>query len=376
MKQLLDLPPIVLLRIFSYIPLYKLRHLARIHSRLFGCLTSAAFAELHILVHGIPEVVTVRGKQHYCTHLAVTASDEVLSMNHIVWSHLPVLTSFRYPLHFQEAYVNLCLRNANPSNSLLSTASNLPPTIGCLGPHLKEIQVYGGQVKGEIPTSIYRLTSLEHCDLHGNRLGGRIPEEIGSLFSLRSLDLSSCMLLGPLPAWTPPPQLASLSSLRFLNLSGNHIRGGLTAEVVGNWREMEHLNLSTNRFVVGFPEIVGTSLLSINLSHNELTGSIPEEIGELVNLERLDLSHNQLTGVIPPSIAKCSKLTHIYLCGNRLEGDIPAAIGELSRVKIIDLSRNVLGGTIAKEVGNVLTLEELNLSMNKLEGTIPEELDN
>jgi len=41
---------------------------------------------------------------------------------------------------------------------------------------------------------------------------------------------------------------------------------------------------------------------SLNLYDNQLTGSIPPEIGNLTNLTYLDLTNNQLTGEIPESI--------------------------------------------------------------------------
>ena len=41
---------------------------------------------------------------------------------------------------------------------------------------------------------------------------------------------------------------------------------------------------------------------SLDLSNNELTGSIPPEIGNLTNLTYLNLGGNQLTGEIPESI--------------------------------------------------------------------------
>ncbi|MXZ26498.1 MAG: hypothetical protein F4Y80_16895 [Caldilineaceae bacterium SB0665_bin_21] len=41
------------------------------------------------------------------------------------------------------------------------------------------------------------------------------------------------------------------------------------------------------------------SLRYLNLSHNQLAGSIPPELGQLANLWGLNLSHNQLTGCLP-----------------------------------------------------------------------------
>ena len=38
---------------------------------------------------------------------------------------------------------------------------------------------------------------------------------------------------------------------------------------------------------------------SLYLDYNDLTGSIPSEIGNLTNLIHLDLNYNQLTGSIP-----------------------------------------------------------------------------
>jgi Leucine-rich repeat (LRR) protein len=46
--------------------------------------------------------------------------------------------------------------------------------------------------------------------------------------------------------------------------------------------------------------IKNTTVLS--LGYNELTGSIPTEIGNLTNLRYLHLDRNQLTGEIPESI--------------------------------------------------------------------------
>ena len=41
----------------------------------------------------------------------------------------------------------------------------------------------------------------------------------------------------------------------------------------------------------------------LNLGNNELTGSIPAELGDIPSLSKIDLYNNELTGSIPPELA-------------------------------------------------------------------------
>jgi len=65
---------------------------------------------------------------------------------------------------------------------------------------------------------------------------------------------------------------------------------------------------------------------SLNLSYNELTGSIPPEIGYLTNLTYLYLNNNQLTGEIPSEIGNLTNLERLILFDNQLTGIIPDEI--------------------------------------------------
>ena len=59
---------------------------------------------------------------------------------------------------------------------------------------------------------------------------------------------------------------------------------------------------------------------TLNLSNNQLTGSIPPEIGNLTNLTYLRLDDNQLTGPIPPEIGNLTNMTYLNLESNQLTG--------------------------------------------------------
>lgn len=83
---------------------------------------------------------------------------------------------------------------------------------------------------------------------------------------------------------------------------------------------------------------------SLFLSQNQLSGSIPETLGNLEKLETLSLWGNQLSGSIPASLGSLSNLETLSLSFNQLSGSIPASLGNLSNLKYLRLSYNSLTG--------------------------------
>ncbi len=64
-------------------------------------------------------------------------------------------------------------------------------------------------------------------------------------------------------------------------------------------------------------------VIEIKLSDNNLSGSIPSQLGKLSNLEILDLNSNQLSGNIPSQLGNLSYLEILNLGKNQLSGSIP-----------------------------------------------------
>lgn len=87
---------------------------------------------------------------------------------------------------------------------------------------------------------------------------------------------------------------------------------------------------------------------------------------------QIDLSTNQISGSIPTSLGQLEMLTSLNLSHNLLQDKIPYTIGKLTSLVTLDLSDNSLVGTIPESLANVTYLTSLNLSFNKLEGQIPE----
>ena len=90
----------------------------------------------------------------------------------------------------------------------------------------------------------------------------------------------------------------------------------------------------------------------LTLNNKELSGPIPSEIGNLINLTSLDLHGNQLTGPIPPEIGNLINLTSLDLHGNQLTGPIPPEIGNLTNLTILNFTENQLTGIIPNEICN------------------------
>uniref|UniRef100_A0A6N2LQZ5 non-specific serine/threonine protein kinase n=1 Tax=Salix viminalis TaxID=40686 RepID=A0A6N2LQZ5_SALVM len=99
------------------------------------------------------------------------------------------------------------------------------------------------------------------------------------------------------------------------------------------------------QFPVGIQKC--TSLTGLDLSHNKLSGSIPENISKILPyVVTFDLSFNNFSGGIPRDLANCSFLNELKLDNNRLTGNIPLEFGLLDRIKTFTVTNNLLSGPI------------------------------
>ena len=171
--------------------------------------------------------------------------------------------------------------------------------------------------------------------------------------------------------------LNSRWTVRMLELSRNNLTGPIPEDIEG-LHALHTLDLSHNSLTGSIPEDFEHlhDLHALNLSHNGLTGSIPEDVGHLHQLRTLDLSHNSLTGSIPEDFDSSAGYTHpghlerINLSHNSLTGSIPMFAQGAPRLTGLNLSHNQLAGEIPADLGG-LSLTSLRLSHNKLTGGIP-----
>ena len=115
-------------------------------------------------------------------------------------------------------------------------------------------------------------------------------------------------------------------------------------------------------------------VVDLELWSNDLSGSIPPELGSLDRLRSLNLYNNYLPGPIPPELGNLASLEDLRLDDTRVSGPIPPELGNLSALRFLSLDDNNLTGPIPSELGKLGSLRRLDLAENELTGPIPPEL--
>ena len=211
-----------------------------------------------------------------------------------------------------------------------------------------------------------------------------------AIFVRTGLLFAVCIVLG---AWQAHAQ-GSVAGDREALIAFYDSTGGDNWQINDNWKSdtplgewygvntdeegrVRELDLTGNNLVGSIPSKIGDleKLINISLENNEITGSIPLEIEHLHQLEILNISWNKLTGVIPLGIFNLVNLKKIDLGVNNISDEIPLEIGNLVNLETLDLFGNKLTGSIPLEIGNLVNLKQITLH-GELKGTIPSTIGN
>ncbi|WRX13123.1 Protein kinase domain - like 10 [Theobroma cacao] len=257
---------------------------------------------------------------------------------------------------------------------------------------------------GSIPSSLGNLSSLQDLSLSSNHLKGNIPDALGGAVNLRYLFLASNSLNGTLPL-----SIHNLSSLEMIEMATNNFSGSLAAVIGLPFPNLRYFSIGENQLIGTIPKSISnmSNLEIFDIAMNGISGSIPNNLGNLKNLQQLiignnyfgngkigdldflsslsncsllqllDLQWNRLGGLLPESIGNLSvQLNMLYMERNQISGKIPEGIGNLVNLTFIDMRRNALVGSLPTSIGKLQNLERLFLSSNDFSGEIPSFIGN
>ncbi|XP_020233762.1 receptor kinase-like protein Xa21 isoform X1 [Cajanus cajan] len=275
---------------------------------------------------------------------------------------------------------------------------SIPHVLGRLS-NLKELNLGLNSLSGVVPDSLYNLSNIQIFVLGKNQLGGTLPSNmqlafpnlrvflvgwnnfngtfpysISNISGLQVFDISSNGFNGPIP-----PTLGSLNKLKRFNIAYNSFGGGRAQDLdflssLTNCTELHILILESNEFGGVLPDLIGNfsiHLTWLSMGINQISGMIPEGIGQLISLTNFIMIDNYLEGTIPDSIGKLKNLVRLALQGNKFSGNIPIAIGNLTMLSELYLHTNELEGRIPLSLKYCTRMQSFGVSDNNLSGDIP-----
>ncbi|XP_027941327.1 probable LRR receptor-like serine/threonine-protein kinase At3g47570 [Vigna unguiculata] len=275
---------------------------------------------------------------------------------------------------------------------------SIPHVLGRLS-NLKELNTGLNNFSGEVPDSLYNLSNIQVLVLGGNQLSGTLPSKmqlafpnlraffvgenqlngafpssISNITGLQAFDISLNGFSGPIP-----PTFGSLNKLKTFSIFDNRFGSGSAQDLdflssLTNCTQLKILLLGWNEFGGVLPDLIGnfsTNLTSLSMECNQITGTIPERIGQLIGLTNFVVINNYLEGSIPDSIGKLKNLVRLALQENKLSGNIPTAIGNLTMLSELYLHTNKLQGSIPLSLKHCTRMQSFGVSTNNLSGDIP-----
>ncbi|XP_078152997.1 uncharacterized protein LOC144548162 [Carex rostrata] len=252
--------------------------------------------------------------------------------------------------HLPPCWSNISSRVTLANNRLSGV---VPRSLSC-SVELQVVSLENNSLTGEFPFDLQFCKGLQVLDLGENNFHGIIPDWVGESFQwLHFLRLHSNLFYGNIPS-----KLTQLNNLQFLDLANNNLSGPLPRGL-NNFTLMSQLLLyEGENDTVKLNAIMKGLILEYNNA-------------DISYLKSMDLSNNNLTGEIPQEIVFLIALVNLNLSHNHLIGNIPLKIGNMTSLESLDFHMNNLSGTIPQSMSALYSLEVLNFSYNNLSESIP-----
>ena len=208
------------------------------------------------------------------------------------------------------------------------------------------------------PRVVQRLT------LKNQGLTGHVPSELALLTSLKALALTNNSFTGTIPSLEP------CQDLYYLDLSLNQLNGSIP-ESLWSMPVIRFVYVHLNQLSGSIPtqlDSLAPLLSEVWLQENKLTGRLPEWLSNLPLLSSWSAWDNQFTGQLPAQLP--STIEYFDASFNTISGPLPSTWNQLSALEYLYLDQNQLTGQLQAWTG-LDSLSVLWLDNNQLEGEIP-----
>eukprot|EP00760_Papus_ankaliazontas_P029349 PhM_4_TR4215/c0_g1_i1/m.17111 len=287
---------------------------------------------------------------------------------------------------------------------------------------LETVSVHSNDIGGTLPEDWGQMQNLKFVWLTGNKITGTFPATWGNMRFMLMFAIDRNELEGTLPnvflGWLfryekkhiPPPvsyifkdidmapiivgartlrlrlnkfngtlplQLRMHPTLIDLDIAQNQFEGQLNETFTSNWIRMEKLTAQENNFVGNLHDTTALcqyrSMFYLDLSNNNITGSIPPCFGDLEKLQSVSLKRNRIYGTLPPELSRLGNLQYLELAYNNISGSLPDTFSNLLNLRGLDLGHNQISGDIYENIAGLSLLPYMTsvvMPNNKLTGVI------
>ncbi|XP_058004792.1 receptor-like protein 56 isoform X4 [Hevea brasiliensis] len=235
------------------------------------------------------------------------------------------------------------------------------PHVLLRSPNLVALDLTDNSFSGNIPSWISQLSQLRVLLLGGNELHGSIPNQLCESRNVSIMDLSSNLLSGSIPSCFNNISFGNNISFRMMGVNYLYSmnepleifcapRDGTIYRylpcVPGYSSEYVEVEIAMKYRYNSYRGDIINLMAGIDLSCNELSGRVPQEIGDLHGIRSLNLSNNHLTGSIPVSFSNLRNLESLDLGNNSLNGEIPSELVMLTFLETFNVSYNNFSGRV------------------------------
>lgn len=190
----------------------------------------------------------------------------------------------------------------------------IPPDI-CASGQLTKLILFSNNFSGEL-SPITNCSSLVRLRIEDNSFSGAISLNFNKLSDITYIDLSRNRFTGGIPAG-----ISRALKLQYFNVSSNFELGGIMPEKIWSMPSIQNFSASSCNITGNIPPFHSCKSLSvIELNTNRLSSTLPTSIVRCGSLKLLNVSFNDISGSIPSekvfkSMDSSSFVGNPNLCG-------------------------------------------------------------